>query len=401
MKNILLISNIYPTKDPNYGGTHVCHFFTREWVKMGYNVRVIHFDSLFPRPYYWVGKMFNSYIQAKTGAVANTKTPRNPEKYMVDEVPVLFVPLKKMIPHKPFSNNVINNAFKIVCEYLEENDFMPDAIVAHFPLPQLQFLYLMKQQYPFTKTTMVIHSNGSNIKSIYKDDYQKYMNSVDIWGFRSVAFKNQFEGIYGRQKKEFLCYSGIPEKYIQPIEKDFSNGIRKFSFLGSLYKLKRVEDTINALNIAYGNEYFNFDIIGSGAEELSLKNLVSELKLNDKIKFHGQQNRDKAQDIISKSDCFVMVSAHEAFGLVYVEAMAKGCITIATKGQGIDGVIVDGVNGFLCESCNPDALAKVINRIRSLSTEELESISKRAIERASELTDRKVAEVYINAALDN
>lgn len=43
-----------------------------------------------------------------------------------------------------------------------------------------------------------------------------------------------------------------------------------------------------------------------------------------------------------------MVSAHEAFGLVYVEAMAKGCITVATAGQGIDGVIVDGKMVFVC-----------------------------------------------------
>lgn len=400
MKNVLLISNIYPTQDPNYGGTHVCHFFTREWVKMGYNVRVIHFDSLFPRPYYWIGKMFNSYIQAKTGNVANTETPRQPKQYIIDEIPVLFVPLRKIIPHSLFSEDVINKAFKIVCEYLEINKFVPDAVVGHFALPQLQFLHLFKHKYPHVKTTMVIHSNGSNIKSIYKDNYQEYMDSVDVWGFRSVAFKNQFEEIYGKQKKEFLCYSGIPEKYIQHVERDFSHGIRNFSFLGSLYKLKRVEDTINALNIAYGNEPFNFDIIGSGAEEQSLRNLVSELGLNDKIHFHGQQSRDEAQNIISKSDCFVMVSAHEAFGLVYVEAMAKGCITIATKGQGIDGVIVDGINGFLCESCNPNALAKAINRIKLLSTEELNMISKRAVETASKLTDRKVAETYINAALN-
>ncbi|MBO5847933.1 MAG: glycosyltransferase family 4 protein [Bacteroidales bacterium] len=400
MKNILLISNIYPTQNPNYGGTHVCHFFTREWIKMGYNVRVIHFDSLFPKPYYWIGKLFNSYIQAKTGCVVNVDTPNKPQEYKIDDVPVLFVPLKKTIPHKPFTKYIIDKGYKVVCNYLKKNNFTPDAVVAHFPLPQLQFLYMLKQEFPLIKTTMVIHSNGYNIKSIYKDNYQKYMDSVDVWGFRSVAFKNQFEAIYGKQKNEFLCYSGIPEKYIQPIEKDFGNGIKNFSFLGSLYKLKRVEDTIKALNIAYSNnEDFHFDIIGSGAEEDNLKNLVSDLKLDNKITFHGQQKRDIAQNMISESDCFIMVSAHEAFGLVYVEAMAKGCITIATKGQGIDGVIIDGVNGFLCEPNNPEALAKVINRIKSLSTEELNSISKKAVKTASELTDRKVAETYIKKAL--
>ena len=48
---------------------------------------------------------------------------------------------------------------------------------------------------------------------------------------------------------------------------------------------------------------------------------------------------DSAQTIIHNADCFVMVSSREAFGLVYVEAMAKGCIVIATKGQGMDGII--------------------------------------------------------------
>jgi len=34
-----------------------------------------------------------------------------------------------------------------------------------------------------------------------------------------------------------------------------------------------------------------------------------------------------------------MVSAPETFGLVYLEAMAKGCIVIGTKNWGIDGIV--------------------------------------------------------------
>ncbi len=36
--------------------------FSREWVKMGYNVKVVHFESLFPRYYYWIGKLFKKLI---------------------------------------------------------------------------------------------------------------------------------------------------------------------------------------------------------------------------------------------------------------------------------------------------------------------------------------------------
>ena len=184
------------------------------------------------------------------------------------------------------------------------------------------------------------------------------------------------------------------------MSKTFKNGVTNFTFVGSLYKLKRVEDTIKALNKSYGKETFHFDIVGNGSEEINLRKLVSALGIKEKVTFHGKKTRDEAQRIIGRSDCFIMVSAHEAFGLVYVEAMAKGCITVATKGQGIDGVIVDGENGFLCISQNVEELVKVVNKIRNLSIQELNRISKNAMDTATQLTNKKVAEMYINASLN-
>lgn len=397
---ILLISNVYPTGRTDYVGTPVCHYFTREWLKLGYDVRVIHFDSLFPKTYYWFGSFFQSLIRAKTGCGVNIDTPCAPQKYSVDGIPVLFVPLRKNIPHHTFSKKVMKKGFDIVCEYLSSCDFKPDVIVGHFILPQLQFLHMFKHKFSDVKTTMVLHGDGSKIRAIYGKNYKIFMESVDVWGFRSIAFKQKFESLYGVQRNEFLCYSGIPEEYVSLKKRSFENGIIHFSFLGSLYKLKRVEDTLRALNIVYGNDAYRFDIIGSGYEESRLKKLVVSLNMEENVIFHGRKKRNEAQLIVEQSDCFIMVSEHEAFGLVYVEAMAKGCITVATRGQGIDGVIIDGENGFLCESKNVDELAKVINKIRNLSAFELSRISKNAINTAAQLTNKKVAESYIMSALN-
>lgn len=203
--------------------------------------------------------------------------------------------------------------------------------------------------------------------------------------------------MYGKQQKEFICYSGIPEKYIVPVDRSFDQGIRHFVFVGSLYKLKRVEDTLKALKNVFGKRDFSFDIVGEGAENKNLHILVKELGIEQQVRFHGQVGRDKAQDIVRQADCFVMVSSREAFGLVYVEAMAKGCITVATKGQGIDGVIVDGENGFLCESGNVDALTSLIKRIVALPAQELKQISNNAILTAKNMTDGNVARHYISS----
>ena len=131
MKNILLLTNIYPNNDPKYTGTAVCHSFTKEWLSMGYNVKVIHFASLFPRPYYWIGKIFNERIKAKTGAVAYTGMPRRYTEYAVDDVPVMFMPLNKFVPHKSPSEKEVKKAFNLLVNKLNADDFIPDVITAH------------------------------------------------------------------------------------------------------------------------------------------------------------------------------------------------------------------------------------------------------------------------------
>lgn len=400
MKKILLLSNIYPNNDPAYAGTKVCHSFTTEWLKMGHDVRVIHFDSLFPRPYYWIGKIFNSRIQARTGTVAYTHTPRKPKRYMVDNVPVLFMPLKKLVPHKAPSQKHTDKAFHYVVSELGKEGFVPDVITAHFVLPQLQFMPLFKKQYPAARTCLVLHGPSGLFQQFYPDNYKELMPLVDVWGFRSLAFQQSFEKRFGIEKPMFLCHSGIPEKYLEKVEKPFTDGVKRFVFVGSLYELKNVDVTLRALHKAMDGKEYTFDIVGSGAENDNLHHLVDELGMKDHVIFHGQMKRDDAQNIVRNADCFVMVSSREAFGLVYVEAMAKGCVIIGTEGQGIDGIVKHGENGFLCKARDEDGLANLISQIVNLPQKELQRISSKAVATSSDLTNRKVAENYINAIIE-
>ena len=400
MKNILLITNIYPMLDKSYTGTKVCHFYTKEWVDMGYNVKVVHFITRFPKTFYLFGKIFGEIIKAKTGNIVFTNVPKNYTKYTLDGVPILLMPLFKLIPHTGFKKRIINRALKKIYQEFEKEDFIPDIITGHFALPQLQIIHNLKQNYINANTCLVLHSEGYSIPKIYPK-YKTYFESIDIWGFRSEAFRKSFESIFGKQRNSFICYSGIPKEYINEcISKDFQ-GINHFSFLGSLYRLKRVEDTIKSLKNVYGNKYFRFDIIGEGAERGNIERLIKELNLDKNVKLYGEIERNQAQNFLAESQCFIMVSSREAFGLVYIEAMAKGCITIGTKGQGIDGVIKHGENGFLCNSSSVEELTTLIGYIINLSNSELVKISNAAIETAKKLTDRKVAEHYLNSIINS
>ena len=113
----------------------------------------------------------------------------------------------------------------------------------------------------------------------------------------------------------------------------------------------------------------------------------------------GKIPRDEITAQYDKAQCMIMISKGEAYGLVYLEAMARGCITIASRGEGFDGVIIDGVNGFLCAPGDYQELVGIIERINLLSVEEKNCISKNAIETAKRLTDYNVAKMYIDDIL--
>ena len=111
--NILLLSIIYPLPTDNKG-TSVCHYFAREWVKMGHNVRVVHYQAVYPRPFYWVARLNREKVTAKTGAVVYTERDKG-GRYEMEGVPVYRIPLFKPIPHGKFSRRAINNSIiKIV-----------------------------------------------------------------------------------------------------------------------------------------------------------------------------------------------------------------------------------------------------------------------------------------------
>jgi glycosyltransferase involved in cell wall biosynthesis len=90
-----------------------------------------------------------------------------------------------------------------------------------------------------------------------------------------------------------------------------------------------------------------------------------------------------------------MVSEHETFGMVYIEAMLAGCVTIASKNGGVDGVIVDGENGFLSQEGNASELMKLLRDLDVMSKERRTQIRVNAISTAKKFSDDNVARAYL------
>ena len=63
---------------------------------------------------------------------------------------------------------------------------------------------------------------------------------------------------------------------------------------------------------------------------------------------------------MARTQFFCMPSVREGFGIVYLEAMASGCLTMGTRGEGVADLIENGKNGFLVPPEEPAAIAELI-----------------------------------------
>lgn len=399
MRNILVLTNIYPAPDLEKENTPIVHYFTKEWVKMGYNVRVIHYPANFPSFIMRASKLFKKQLSSRLGATIRT-TPAIEKDYEMDGVRIKRIPLTKYKLHARYSSSQLQKAYSKTAEYLEQEHFCPDVIISHWVNPQLEIMSKLKDKYN-VPTCYVAHIPSLEFTRMYDDAFsQQLIDKIDVIGFRSAYIKKAFLEKFTFKGPTFQCYSGIPESFIpkDKIERKFDN-VSKFIFVGTLIKRKYPAEIIKALAKAYKNKDFSVSYIGKGAETLSISRVAEELGVAGNVRLLGYLDRKDVVQELQKSDVFVMISKAEAFGLVYLEAMAQGCITIASRNEGFDGIIQHGINGFLCEAGSVDELSELLANIRNMDKNKLIEISNNAIETAKSLTDTKAAKLYIDNVL--
>ncbi|MBR5132344.1 MAG: glycosyltransferase family 4 protein [Alistipes sp.] len=399
MKNILLLTPIYPADDIPSNATPVVHYFAKEWVKLGYIVKVVHYPSNFPFIMRWGAKILHYYLESKLNQPIRTNKLKHKE-YIIDDVLVKRLPIFKNKPHGRYAKKQIQRAANNTIAWCESQNFIPDVIVGHWVNPQIEIMMALKRYYN-VPTCLVMHDAGNDFRTIYKNEYKDMLAQIDILGYRSDAIKRKFESQYGVHSKWFYCYSGIPETFLKydDIHRDFAK-IRTFTFIGMLIPRKHPMAIIRSLELSILSNDYRITYIGQGKESTNILNFIKrKTDLKQRIKLTGRIPREEIKTYLSQTDIFIMISKNETFGLVYLEAMAAGCITIASRNEGFDGVIIDGYNGFLCEAGNEQELTSIINRLSLMSPSDMVAISENARKTAQNMSDKHVAQQYIDSII--
>lgn len=374
--NILFITDLYPVKSDEKTTPRTLLTFAEEWGKMGHNVDIL-------KPNF----ILNSFLRGKPFY----KSGQYEDVFNVNYWTPFLGNVKSKLPNLP--------------KY--------DIVVAHMPSG---ILFADKLRLPFVAG---IHNSDIEVltnplyKIHFKPRLEKALKNAKAIACRSFVLQDKLLKLYPEfEEKTFVAPSGIDKKAVKQLESEAAmfldakqnekhNADTNFSRFTSHHspikiitcahfkKRKNIDKVIKACK---GLEGFKLTVIGDGKERKNLE------KIDKNVIFTGRLPHDEVLAKMRESDVFVLPSVGETFGMVYLEAMASGCITVCTKGDGIDGIIKNGENGFLTEPTVENIRETLLN-IKKLDSESLKTLHINSFNTIRQLTSTKCAEHYLQQIL--
>lgn len=169
-------------------------------------------------------------------------------------------------------------------------------------------------------------------------------------------------------------------------------------FLGRLHEDKGLHEIIEACRILKKEGFqFNFKCFGMGEAK---EKFVSEMTkiLGEKFFYGGVVSGAEKWKAFAESDIFLLPSRYEGLPVALLEAMAAGCVPVASNVGSVCEVVKDGVNGFLIE---PENVSQTLEKLKFLLSdktdwENLRRNARETIEKRFDIKDyiKKLEDIY-------
>lgn len=384
--NILVYSVYYPS--PAHmdikADTLIVHFFAKELQKAGHTVQVIYLSVAT-----WRGsckKRLRDIVPSEAD-------------YVYDGIPVHLFRVLSVVPYREnpqyLQASFINYRLKTLKKKL---GWKPDRVFVHFPASFTGVTEIFADGVPVlgdfhNKDIWML--NKRYLSKGYGEKIAAFLRRLDHWGYRNIRVKTGLEKLGSHSMMR--VYSGIDRSLLAPeafIKEKMNAGrhAMRILFAGQLIPLKNVDVLIRAVQTLSFD--WSFTIIGDGQERTKLESLAAGC---DRIRFLGWLSREETIANMKDADVFIMLSKPESYGLVYLEAMANGCVTIASRGEGFDGIIESGKNGFLETPESVEDAARILTAIHDMDEEQRRRITLNGYRLACSMTEDQTAQRFLDA----
>lgn len=365
----ILIINWRSLKDPLSGGAEVATFeHAKRWVK-NHNAKVT-----------WLSPIYDKNIKSEHIEGIDFVYIANP----------LTRNIKELIFTFPYFYFLV--FFTYITKYKNKVDVVIDQVHG---FPYLTPLYVKE------KKIVYIHEVAGTIwDQMYKFPINligKFIEKLIFKPYKNIKFVTVSNGT-----KNDLLKLGIPNQNITIIYNGVSLPIldkpatkeTRFTiiFLNRLVKMKGIDRAIDIVaEVKKQIHDLQFWIAGKGEGSYVdfLKQKVKDLGLENNVTFFGFVDEKTKIDLLTRSHVLINTSYKEGWGLVNIEANARGTPAVAFKVEGNVESIKDRVSGYLAENEDENSLAEKI-----VEVSKNHALRTSSIEFAKQFDWEKVAEDF-------
>lgn len=267
--------------------------------------------------------------------------------------------------HRELKKNNFINHIKELRQIIKTNDY--DLVHTHTPVASAIVRLAIKKN-ERTKVLYTAHGfhfyKGAPLKSwLAFYPIERYLlkytdgiitiNNEDFQFIKKTAPKKAYHTHGVGVNLCRFCEESADSRNILHEELELNDQVKIILSVGELNQNKNHKVVIEALN--YLNENVHYVVCGDGKGVNSLKELIKELNLEDRVHLLGK--RSDIPNILCASDIFVFPSWREGLSVALMEAMAMGKPIIASNIRGNNDLIEHEKGGLLFDPASSEELA--------------------------------------------
>lgn len=200
---------------------------------------------------------------------------------------------------------------------------------------------------------LIVHMHVNNTEG-----FVAFVKNV-IWSFSSKKYKHIFwvsKSAYDcfpfkkkLKMKSSILYNMVDSVSVLKKSQQFNTDEYDLCYVGRLVYQKNPQRLMAiCLSAIKNNPKLRVAIIGSGTYSSYVEDFIKANNLNHNIDYLGF--KDNPLPYIKKAKAIILTSRFEGTPMVALEAMCLGVPVVSTRVDGLSDVIIDGNNGFLCDS---------------------------------------------------
>ena len=232
----------------------------------------------------------------------------------------------------------------------------PKIIICNFPFAFLKASCCYKKHLnKNVKIIAIIH----NDEDIYYKEYRKYRECIDICMTISSRMDKKIQD-YGLKSRRLIWeIPPVVKKHVYSLD----NEKIRIGYAGRVVQTAKRLDLFLLIAEKLRKESIRFciSIAGSGEYEEELKKEIEIRELQDMFYFHGYIAHEEISEFWLSQDICLSCSEWEGHSITQCEAMASGAVPIVTNTSGTEDDIINGVNGYIVDVGDIDAIVDKIS----------------------------------------